>query len=114
MLLLLLNKATYGNNLHSLLITHYVLQEPGVILLSGPGGGGDVDSDEEDRTSSSTYSDSEDSEVDVDRPVSPCNFTFIGANVSTGKSSLRSKPKDKTVKKIHFFRSKQNFLFVKF
>lgn len=64
-----------------------------MILLSGSVGessdgldGGDSSSDT-------------DSDVDANRPVSPCNFTFIGANTATGKSSLRSKPKAKKVRK---------------
>ena len=36
-------------------------------------------------------------DIDHTRPVSPCNVTFIGANVVHGKSSLRSKTKAKKV-----------------
>ncbi len=52
-----------------------------------------------DSPSPSSSSDSEDSEIDVHRPVSPCNVTFVGANANTGgKSSLRSRrPRDKKV-----------------
>ncbi len=56
-----------------------------MILLDGPLSSS-VDSD-----------DSDDSDVDVNRPVSPCNVEFVGANVDTGKSSIRSKAKKKKV-----------------
>ena len=63
-----------------------------MIVLFGPSGGGgtedataDFDDEEEESGGEST-----DSECDVNRPVSPCNFTFIGANAKgAGKSSLR-------------------------
>ena len=66
-------------------------QDPGVIVLFGPSGGGgteDATADFDDEEESG--GESTDSECDVNRPVSPCNFTFIGANAKgAGKSSLR-------------------------
>ena len=61
-----------------------------MILLSGNVG------ESSDGIDGDTSSDT-DSDVDANRPVSPCNFVFIGANTATGKSSLRSKPKAKKV-----------------
>ena len=83
-------------------LTQSLFQEPGVILLGGGGGGGGgsgtTDSIGSSSSSSSDDSD-EDSDIDVHRPVSPCNFTVIGANVTTGKSSLRSKARTKKVRR---------------
>ena len=51
----------------------------------------------------STDGDSNDDQDDSEVKTSPqeddveCNFTFIGANVQMGKSSMRSKPKAKKV-----------------
>ena len=52
----------------------------------------------------STDGDSNDDDDDVrgnttlsEDPSLECNFTFIGANVISGKSSIRSKPKVKKV-----------------
>ena len=41
-----------------------------------------------------------DSDSGLGGSVPPCSVTFIGANVSTGKSSMRSKPRD--FKKVRF------------
>ena len=38
-----------------------------------------------------------DSDSGLGGSVPPCSVTFIGANVSTGKSSMRSKSRDKKV-----------------
>lgn len=66
-------------------------KDPGVILLDpiGPGESTDGDSndDEDENGANNTLSHEESS--------TECNFTFIGANVMSGKSSMRSKPKDK-------------------
>ena len=62
-----------------------------MILLSGNVG------ESSDGVDGDSSSDTDDSDVDANRPVSPCNFTFVGANTATGKSSLRSKPKAKKV-----------------
>ena len=67
-------------------------------MLFGPSGGGGTDdatADYEDESDD----DSTDSECDVNRPVSPCNCVFIGANAGAGKSSMRSSPKSKKVGK---------------
>ena len=67
-------------------------QDPGVIVLFGPSGGGgteDATADFDDDEEGESEEGSTDSECDVNRPVSPCNFTFIGANAGAGKSSLR-------------------------
>ena len=50
---------------------------------------GDSNDDEDENGTNNTLS-QEDSSTE-------CNFTFIGANVLQGKSSMRSKPKDKKV-----------------
>ena len=68
-------------------------QDPGVIVLFGPSGGGgteDATADFDDEEEEESEEESTDSECDVNRPVSPCNFTFIGANAGAGKSSMRS------------------------
>ena len=44
-----------------------------------------------------------DSDSGLGGSVPPCSVTFIGANVSTGKSSMRSKSRDKKV--CHIFQS---------
>ena len=44
-----------------------------------------------------------DSDSGLGGSVPPCSVTFIGANVSTGKSSMRSKSRDKKVS--HIFQS---------
>ena len=46
-----------------------------------------------------------DSDSGLGGSVPPCSVTFIGANVSTGKSSMRSKPRD--IKKVSLI--KYNF-----
>jgi hypothetical protein len=38
-----------------------------------------------------------DSDSGLGGSVPPCSVTFVGANVSTGKSSMRSKSRDKKV-----------------
>lgn len=67
-------------------------QDSGVIILAENGVGSSTDDfgDSED---------SDDSEIDVHRPVSPCNIVFVGANVATGKSSIRHRGKQKKVRK---------------
>ena len=45
-----------------------------------------------------------DSDSGLGGSVPPCSVTFIGANVSTGKSSMRSKSRDKKVCHILSFR----------
>ena len=68
------------------------LQDPGVIVLFGPSGGGgteDATADFDEEEEEESEEGSTDSECDVNRPVSPCNFTFIGANAGAGKSSMR-------------------------
>ena len=72
-----------------------IFQDSGVILLDG-GGGGSASTDGLDDDFSE---DSDDSDIDVHRPVPPCNVVFVGANVDTGKSSLRSKARPKKVSK---------------
>ena len=65
-----------------------------MILLDPVGLGestdGDSNEDEEESSANNTLS-NEETSVE-------CNFTFIGANVISGKSSIRSKSKDKKVK----------------
>ena len=72
-----------------------------MIVLRGRGGGGGGSDDEEEDDDDGDSS--EELDLDPDRPVSPCNFTFVGANVTTGKSSIRSKPKEKKVGNITNF-----------
>ena len=74
----------------------------GLSSSSDLGGGGDGDSSEEDDDGAA----SDDSEIDVHRPVSPCNVVFVGANVDTGRSSLRSKSKTKKVRHLVLVLSK--------
>lgn len=67
-------------------------KDPGVIVLFGPSGGGgteDATADFDEEQEESEGESSSDSECDVNRPVSPCKFTFVGANAGAGKSSLR-------------------------
>ena len=63
-----------------------------MILLDPVGLGestdGDSNDDEDDIGANTTFSED---------PSVECNFTFIGGNVISGKSSIRSKPKDKKV-----------------
>ena len=49
-----------------------------------------------------------DSDSGLGGSVPPCSVTFIGANVSTGKSSMRSKSRDK---KVNIFTKKPCHLF---
>ena len=49
-----------------------------------------------------------DSDSGLGGSVPPCSVTFIGANVSTGKSSMRSKSRDK---KVNIFTKKSYHLF---
>ena len=42
-----------------------------------------------------------DSDSGLGGSVPPCQVIFIGANVSIGKSSMRSKPRDKKVRANH-------------
>lgn len=71
-------------------------QGSGVILLDHLGSSSSTSNDPGESDDSDS---SDDSHVDVDRPVSPCNVTFVGANITTGKSSLRSKPKERKVRR---------------
>ena len=69
-----------------------------MILLDPIGLGESTDgdsNDDEDGTGVNNTLSSEDASVE-------CNFTFIGANVISGKSSIRSKPKDKKVKFLYY------------
>jgi len=90
-------RATLNGGISISLPLSFIDQEPGVILLgNGLGGSSSADggaSSEDDEDGQ----DSENSDYDVHRAVSPCRVTFVGANAGTGKSSLRSKPKDKKV-----------------
>ena len=43
-----------------------------------------------------------DSDSGLGGSVPPCSVTFVGANVSTGKSSMRSKSRDKKVSHLYF------------
>ena len=43
-----------------------------------------------------------DSDSGLGGSVPPCSVTFVGANVSTGKSSMRSKSRDKKVSHYYF------------
>ena len=69
------------------------MQDPGVILLDpiglGESNDGDSNDDEDDCDVSKTLL-TDDNSVE-------CKFTFIGANVISGKSSMRYKPKTKKV-----------------
>ena len=69
------------------------LQDPGVILLDpiglGESNDGDSNDDEDDCDVSKTLP-TDDNSVE-------CKFTFVGANVISGKSSMRYKPKTKKV-----------------
>ena len=73
-------------------ICFFSFQDPGVILLDPIGLGestdGDSNDDDDDVRGNTTLSED---------PSLECNFTFIGANVISGKSSIRSKPKVKKV-----------------
>ena len=64
-----------------------------MIVLFGPSGGGgteDATADFDDEEEEESEEESTDSECDVNRPVSPCTVTFVGANAGAGKSSMRS------------------------
>ncbi|TRY62873.1 hypothetical protein TCAL_15202 [Tigriopus californicus] len=62
-------------------------KDSGIILINDPYSGNHGT----ESTDCDIDSDSDDSEIDVHRPVSPCNFIVLGANVKTEKSSIRSK-----------------------
>lgn len=72
-----------------------------MILLDRIGLGESTDgdsNDDEDESGANNVLSHEDSSTE-------CNFTFIGANVMSGKSSMRSKPKDKKVQYIFIIRN---------
>lgn len=71
------------------------MQDSGIVILRGSTVASSVDGGEEEEEEETADDDEVD---DPDRPVSPCNVTFVGANVNTGKSSMRSKPKTKKVR----------------
>jgi hypothetical protein len=66
-------------------------QDSGIVILAGVG----------ESTDDTDNSDVDD--IDDTRPVSPCNVTFVGANIVHGKSSLRSKSKTKKVSCVFIF-----------
>ena len=84
------------------IIIFLLFQDPGVILI-----GADTSESSDFAPTASDLAhkvldlngggDDTDSDVDVHRPVSPCNVVFVGANVDTGKSSIRQRPKAKKV-----------------
>jgi hypothetical protein len=61
-------------------------------------GGSDYDDDEETATTANSSSNNNSQLLSVE------NFVFIGANIKTGKSSLRSKPAAKKVRRFFFFK----------
>ena len=63
----------------------FAFQDSGIVILAGVG----------ESTDDTDNSDADD--IDHTRPLSPCNVTFVGANVVYGKSSIRSKTKTKKV-----------------
>ena len=77
-----------------------------MILLDPVGLGestdGDSNDDEDDIGTNTTFSED---------PSVECNFTFIGGNVISGKSSIRSKPKDKKVFFLLFTQTKSRLFF---
>lgn len=89
-LILFVNPTCFSCSSNGALIL--IFQDPGVIVLFGPSGGGgteDATADFDEEQEESEGESSSDSECDVNRPVSPCKFTFVGANAGAGKSSLR-------------------------
>ena len=83
---------------NSLQFPRFLFQESGVVILRN--GGLDHEDDDEgvDEEVES------DSDSGLGGSVPPCSVTFIGANVSTGKSSMRSKSRDKKVSHILSFK----------
>ena len=73
---------------------YYTLQESGVVILRNS-----LDT-QEDEDEGVDEVDS-DSDSGLGGSVPPCSVTFIGANVMTGKSSMRSKLRD--IKKVNIF-----------
>ena len=67
------------------------------MILLDFGGGSTGDGSSSSSSGIDTSSSDTDSDVDHTRPVSPCNVVFVGANVDTGRSSIRSKAKNKKV-----------------
>ena len=66
----------------------FLLQDSGVVILKN-----DIEDEDE-----GVDEEESDSDSGLGGSVPPCSVTFIGANVSTGKSSMRSKPRDKKVR----------------
>lgn len=82
------NYTFIGSNVYS-----FFFQESGVVILRNLDNQEDEDDEGVDEVDS-------DSDSGLGGSVPPCSVTFIGANVSTGKSSMRSKPRD--FKKVRF------------
>ena len=69
-------------------------QESGVVILRNDNDAG-LDHEDDDEGVDEVESDSDSG---LGGSVPPCSVIFIGANVSIGKSSMRSKPRDKKVR----------------
>ena len=66
----------------------FFFQETGVVIIKN---GLDQDQEDEDEGLE------EESDSGLGASVPPCAVIFIGANVSTGKSSIKLRPRDKKV-----------------
>ena len=68
----------------------FFFQETGVVIIKN---GLDQDQEDEDEG----LEEESDSDSGLGASVPPCAVIFIGANVSTGKSSIKLRPRDKKV-----------------
>ena len=74
----------------------FFFQETGVVIIKN---GLDQDQEDEDEG----LEEESDSDSGLGASVPPCAVIFIGANVSTGKSSIKLRPRDKKVNYLHTY-----------